>query len=128
MLQDQIADMLTRIRNSILRSYRYANVRLSKQNKAIAEVLKTAGMIVEYEELPDERKLRIFLKYSQRKPIITKLCRLSKPGRRLYVSKDNIPYVKSGLGICVVSTSQGVMSDREARTKGLGGEILCSVS
>ena len=128
---DPIADLLTRIRNGILAGFKVVEVPASRQKEAILKVMNTAGYIgaVERDE-KDKGKpnLLVHLKYSnQGDPVIQKLDRLSKPGRRHYVGKDRLPYYKGGLGLVVVSTSKGMMSAQQARQEGIGGEVVCSV-
>jgi small subunit ribosomal protein S8 len=140
---DPIADMLTRIRNASTRGHSQVAVPASKLKLALARVLKEEGF-VEDVELSDDRPqpfLRITLKYmggrtarglpavmgSRRRPLIAGLQRVSKPGRRVYVGRRDIPWVRSGMGIAVLSTSRGVVSDRQARRMGVGGEVLCYV-
>jgi small subunit ribosomal protein S8 len=130
--QDPIADMLTRIRNANRVGRRMVMVRNSKICAGIAGVLKEEGYIEEYDVIPDDTHqgtIRIKLKYSSNgEKIIHVLDRESKPGRRVYRGVGELPKVLNGMGICVVSTSQGVMSDRKAREKNVGGELLCVVS
>ena len=130
---DPIADMLTRIRNASMREHSQVAVPASKLKLAIAQVMKDEGF-VEDVELTDARPqpfIRIALKYmggrKERKPLIAGLERVSKPGRRVYVSREEIPWVLSGMGIAVLSTSKGVMSDRQARRMRVGGEVLCYI-
>ncbi|HBY98141.1 MAG: 30S ribosomal protein S8 [Ardenticatenaceae bacterium] len=130
MTNDPIADMLTRIRNAIMMKHQYVLVPSSKIKQAIAQILVDEGFVERVEEIEDgsHRQLRIWLKYDQnRKPVITNLRRVSKPGRRIYRGKDEIPWVLSGVGVAILSTSRGVMSDRQARRRGVGGEVLCYV-
>lgn len=127
MMTDPIADMLTRIRNAIRARHETVKIPRSKMKVWIAEVLKREGFIEGY-ELLDEGPggtLLIRLKYGPNgEPVITDLQRVSKPGRRVYVDRKHIPWVKNGLGIAVLSTSKGIMTDREARRRGIGGELL----
>lgn len=130
-MTDPIADMLTRIRNASRARHESVDVPSSKLKLEIARVLKEQGYIRDY-KLVDEDKpqptLRIFLKYGpDRTQAITGVRRVSTPGRRVYTGKDRIPRVLGGLGIAVLSTPRGVMSDREARRAGVGGEVLCYV-
>lgn len=130
MTTDPIADMLTRIRNAIMVKHQYVLVPGSKIKKAIARILVDEGYVERFEEVEDGpvRQLRIWLKYDQnRKPVITNLRRVSKPGRRIYKGKDEIPWVLNGVGVAILSTSRGVMTDRQARRQGVGGEVLCYV-
>jgi small subunit ribosomal protein S8 len=127
---DPIADMLTRIRNGLMVRKQYVLVPSSKIKVAIAQILLEEGFIQGY-EVTNERpqpNIRLWLKYDdKRRPIVSGLRRISRPGRRVYSGKREIPWVLSGLGIAIVSTPKGVMTDREARRTGVGGEILCYV-
>ena len=127
---DPIADMLTRIRNGLGVRKAFVLVPSSKIKLAIAQILLEEGYIQGY-EVTDERpqpNIRVRLKYDERRrPIMTGLKRVSKPGRRIYKDKQSLPWVLSGLGIAIVSTPRGVMTDQEARRLGVGGEILCHV-
>ncbi|MGH8585724.1 MAG: 30S ribosomal protein S8 [Gammaproteobacteria bacterium] len=129
-MQDPIADMLTRIRNG--QAARKAEVTMpeSKQRVAIAEVLKREGYIEDFRSEANEslRMLTITLKYFEGRPVIEDLRRVSRPGLRVYRAKDAIPKVRGGLGVTVLSTSRGVLTDREARRQGLGGEIICYIA
>ena len=127
---DPIADMLTRIRNGLMLRKTFVLVPSSRIKKAIAQILLDEGFIQGY-EVTDERpqpNIRVWLKYDEkRKPILTHLKRVSKPGRRVYSSKRELPWVLSGMGVAIISTPRGLMTDREARRQGIGGEILCYV-
>jgi small subunit ribosomal protein S8 len=130
-LSDPIADMLTRIRNAARVNKSDVQVKASNICQGIAAVLKDEGYIEDFDRIDDNRQgvLRITLKYDQDgRPIINELKRTSKPGRRIYVSVDELPRVLAGMGIAVVSTSKGVLSDRKCREANVGGEILCTVS
>ncbi|MCB0359598.1 MAG: 30S ribosomal protein S8 [Bdellovibrionales bacterium] len=130
MYTDPIADLLTRIRNACSAGHVSTTIPASKQKEAILTVLKEEGFIGRFERRENGAKptLEVFLRYMNNgKPVIQELTRLSKPGRRRYVGKTDIPKFKGGLGVVVVSTSQGVMSDQEARKRGVGGELICSV-
>jgi small subunit ribosomal protein S8 len=130
-MTDPIADMLTRIRNAQMTERATVVMPSSKVKIAIAKVLKDEGYIDGYKVGgEDEQKpvLEIALRYYAGKPVIEKIERVSKPGLRIYKSKDDIPRVMNGLGIAVVSTSRGVMTDRAARAAGVGGEVLCIVA
>jgi small subunit ribosomal protein S8 len=130
-LSDPIADMLTRIRNAMRASKSQVNVKASKICEGIAAVLKNEGYILDYDRIEDGKQgiLRVVLKYDQEgQPAITEITRTSKPGRRIYASVDQLPTVLNGLGVAVVSTSKGVISDRSCRERKVGGEILCTVS
>ncbi|MGQ9627951.1 MAG: 30S ribosomal protein S8 [Anaerolineae bacterium] len=131
-MTDPIADMLTRIRNACMTQQRYVLVPSSKVKIAIARILKEEGYIQNYElvEEKPQPKIRIWLKYigpKQRKPAITDLKRVSKPGCRVYTKRRKLPWVLSGIGIAILSTSRGIMTDSQARRLGLGGEVLCYV-
>ena len=129
--QDPIADMLTRIRNANRVGRRMVIVPKSKICTGIAQVLKDEGYIEQYDVIDDERQgtIRVKLKYSMTgEKVIHDLDRASKPGRRIYRKVDELPKVLNGMGIAVVSTSKGVMSDRKAREQNVGGELLCIVS
>ena len=127
---DPIADLLTRVRNGQMLRKGYVLMPSSKMKVAIAKVLLEEGFIQGY-EVTDERpqpNLRIWLKYDdKRRPVVSGLLRVSKPGRRVYKRKRDLPWVLSGLGIAIVSTPRGVMTGREARRLGIGGEVLCYV-
>jgi small subunit ribosomal protein S8 len=129
-MTDPIADMLTRIRNGQASNKTEVAIPSSKLKTAIAEVLKKEGYISNYSTSDKGGKniLTIELKYFEGKPVIESIYRSSKPGLRLYKNKENLPKVLGGLGVAIVSTSAGVMSDRVAREKGVGGEVLCIVS
>lgn len=130
-INDPIADLLTRIRNASQARHEKVDVIGSKLLIKIAEILKDEGYISEFKVLDDEKNkriIRIFLKYDSRKrPVINKLIRISKPGRRIYVGKDEIPNVMGGLGICILSTSRGIMTGHKARELGIGGELMCAI-
>ena len=130
MWSDPIADMLTRIRNVAQVRGREVKVPASRVKAGIAEVLKQEGYIQEYDRIDDGRQgiLRIKLKYGRRgEPILTEIKRMSTPGRRDYRSVEQLPEVLNGLGIAIVSTSQGVLSDRQCRERHIGGELICTV-
>jgi len=129
-MTDPVSDMLTRIRNGQKAGKIEVSMPSSKLKKAIAAVLKEEGFIEDFaaqSEGPKEN-LTVRLKYYQGKPVIDKIKRVSRPGLRLYGSKDELPKVMGGLGIAIVSTSKGVMTGKNARTAGIGGEVLCTVS
>ena len=130
MMTDPIADMLTRIRNGQAASKAQVSMPSSKLKCAIAQVLKDEGYITDYaaEQADGKNELTITLKYYEGRPVIEKIERSSRPGLRLYKGKDELPKVQNGLGVAIVSTSRGVMSDRQARAAGEGGEVLCTVS
>ena len=126
---DPIADMLTRIRNAVSAKHQTVDVPYSKVKNEIANILLKEGYITELEIVEDgsHKNIRITLKYVDSKSVIQGLKRISKPGLRVYVKKDELPRVLNGLGVAIVSTSRGVMSDRSARKENLGGEILAFV-
>ena len=128
---DTISDMLTRIRNACMVKHSTTQVPSTKMTRSIAQVLQSEGFIEGYEETGEDVKkfIVITLKYKgrNRQPIINTLKRVSKPGLRVYSRRKDIPRVLGGIGIAIVSTSRGVMTDREARSQGVGGEILCYV-
>ena len=132
-MSDPIADMLTRIRNAIGREHPAVSMPHSKIKEAVATVLKDEGFIGDYEVIDQnpQNVLRINLKYEgdrrNRRPVITALQRVSKPGRRVYVGKSDVPWVLSGMGVAILTTSQGVMTDQKARKLGVGGEVICKV-
>ena len=129
-MTDPIADMLTRIRNANIVRHERVEVPASKLKEQIARILHEEGFIRNYRFIDDNKQgiLRIYLKYGEEKErIITTLSRISKPGLRQYVSKEELPKVKSGLGIAIVSTSKGVMTAAQARKMGVGGEVICHV-
>lgn len=129
-MQDPIADMLTRIRNAQAVTNKEVSMPASNIKVAIADVLKKEGYILDYKIETNDRKSRLIvsLKYYQGEPVIKKLQRVSKPGLRIYRDKNSLPQVMNGLGIAIISTSSGVMSDRNARKLGCGGEVLCYVN
>ena len=130
MVNDYIADMLTRIRNASAMKYKTVTVLKSKMTKEIADILTNEGYIDGYVENSEgaSKTLTLNLKYGEKKErVITGLKRISKPGLRVYVSSKDVPRVLNGLGIAVISTSKGIMTDKEARKQSLGGEVLCYV-
>lgn len=131
MVNDTIADMLTRIRNANLAKHQIVQVPATKMTRNIVQVLKEEGFIEYFEEIHETLQtfLLISLKYKGKKKqsVITSLKRVSKPGLRVYANHKEVPKVLGGLGIAVVSTSRGVMTDRKARHNGLGGEVLCYI-
>ena len=127
---DPIADMITRIRNAQLRTLNKVSIPNSKFRAKILDVLKEEGYISDYKFLTDKKNkgsLLVDLKYSNGLPVIKEITRVSKPGRRIYTRAESIPKIKNGLGIVIVSTSMGIMSDNDARSKNIGGEIICRV-
>ena len=130
MMTDPIADMLTRIRNAQQAEKISLGMPDSKIKRAIAAVLKNEGFIEGFNNSVVEGKptLNVDLKYFEGEPVIAEIKRVSKPGLRVYKSADDIPSINSGLGIAIISTNKGIMSDKAARAAGVGGEVLCSVS
>ena len=129
-LTDPIADMITRIRNAQLRTLNTVNIPNSKFRSKILDVLKEEGYIADYKISTDKKNnkfLLVDLKYNNGVPVIQEISRVSKPGRRIYSKADSIPKIQNGLGIAIVSTSKGIMSDNNARLKKIGGEIICRV-
>ncbi len=127
---DPIADMLTRIRNALKARHDFTNMPASKVKLSLAETLKKEGFIRDYEVLQEglRRTVRVHLAYTDnREPVINGLKRVSKPGLRVYAQKRELPRVYGGLGIAILSTSQGLLSGGEARKRGLGGEVVCYV-
>ena len=127
---DTIADMLTRIRNANQMRYEEVNVPASNVKKEIARILKEEGFINDYKIVDNDAQgsIQITLKYTDKKErVINGLKRISKPGLRVYVQKNEVPKVLNGLGIAIISTSKGIMTDKEARKLGLGGEVICYV-
>jgi len=129
-MSDPIADMLTRIRNAQMVGHVEVDMPASKLKAAIAQVLRDEGYIEDYALREDGamRHLRIGLKYYAGRPVIERLERVSTPGLRVYKGRHDIPRVMNGLGVAILSTSQGVMTDRKARATGVGGEVLCIVA
>ncbi len=130
-VNDTISDMLTRIRNAVMARHTTTEIPSTKMTRSIAKVLLDEGFIMGYEETGEgiQKVIVVTLKYKGRtkKPIITTLKRVSKPGYRVYTTCKDLPRVLGGIGIAIVSTSSGIMTDRQARTSGVGGEILCYV-
>ena len=127
---DPIGDMITRIRNAQLRALNNVSIPSSKFRAKILDVLKQEGYIANYKISPDDKKketLLVDLKYSNGLPVIKEIKRVSKPGRRIYAKAGSIAKIQNGLGLAIVSTSMGIMSDNDARTKNVGGEIICRV-
>ncbi len=126
---DPIGDMIARIKNAALRNYKKVNMPSSKFKTKIAEVLKNEGYIIDYKISSDNGKdnLLINLKYNSGNSVINSIQRVSKPGRRIFSSADSLPKVSNGLGIAIISTPKGVMTDQEARKNQVGGEIICKV-
>ena len=127
---DPIGDMITRIRNAQLRTLYKVKIPSSKFRAKILEVLKQEGYISNYKLLSEEKNkssLLVDLKYYNGLPVIREINRISKPGRRVYAKADTIPKIQNGLGLAIVSTSKGIMTDNDARNKNIGGEIICRV-
>lgn len=127
---DPIADFLTRIRNAVGAQHSYVDVRWSKMKQNIAEILKSQGFIETYLVKQDNKNrgtLRVFLRYDGRTPVIKGLRRISTPGRRQYVGHEDIPRFFGGLGLPIISTSEGILAGSDARNRGIGGELLCLV-
>jgi small subunit ribosomal protein S8 len=129
MMTDPIADMLTRIRNACQASHKWVDMPVSKQKIQIARLLEESHFVHSHKVLDDGRfgVLRVYLKYHDEKPVIRHLERVSRPGRRRYVGREAIPRVRNGLGMAILSTSVGVLSDRTARERGVGGEVMAVV-
>ena len=133
MMTDPIADMLTRIRNAVQAGHTSLVMPSSKLKLSVLELIKEQGYIQNYDLIPahPQAQVRIWLKYvgerKDRRPVISGLKRVSKPGCRIYVGHDEIPWVLDGLGVAVLSTSKGVVTDRQAREMGVGGEVMCYV-
>lgn len=130
-MTDPVADFLTRIRNAVRVNHRIVSIPASNLKKAMTQVLYEKGYILKYKFVDDEKQgvIKIALKYDKvnKRPAISQLKRVSKPGLRKYVNAKQLPRVLNGLGIAIISTSQGLMTDKEARSLGIGGEILCHV-
>ncbi len=128
-ITDAIADMLTRIRNAASTNHPTVDVPASNVKKAIAEILLNEGYITRFEVIEDNMQdmIRITLKYAAKKSVISGIKRISKPGLRVYANVENLPKVLGGIGIAVISTSQGIMTDKTARKNGVGGEVLAYV-
>ena len=129
MMTDPIADMLTRIRNAGQAGHRWADIPLSTLKVQVARLLKENAFVYDYKVLNDGRHglVRVYLKYHEGKPVIRHIIRISRPGRRRYVGVDDIPRVRGGLGMAMLSTSRGLLSDRGARAAKVGGEVLAEV-
>jgi small subunit ribosomal protein S8 len=129
MVTDPIADMLTRIRNAVLARHEFTLVPSSRMKLSIAKILREEGFIRDYEVLKgqQQRVIKIYLKYTEKEPVICGLKRVSKPGLRIYVQRKEIPRVYGGTGIAIISTPKGVMIGQQAWRQGLGGEMLCYV-
>ncbi len=129
MVSDSIADLLTRVRNAQRAGHKSVKVTYSRMAKAVLDVLVKEGLVEGYDASDASAGLSVFLKYYRPyEPVISQAKRISKCGRRVYVGADELPKIAKGLGVCVVSTSRGVMSDREARKQKIGGELLAVIS
>lgn len=128
-ITDTIADMLTRIRNAGTAGHASCEIPASNVKKAIAQILLEEGYISRVEVISDDKqgKIKITLKYAAKKPVISGIKRISRPGLRVYADKENLPKVLGGLGIAIVSTSHGIMTEKKARNEGIGGEVLAYV-
>jgi small subunit ribosomal protein S8 len=130
-MTDPVSDLLTRIRNASAARHDTVDIPSSKLKLEIARILKEEGYVSNYQLMQDEKQgmIRIQLRYASGKsPVISSLERISRPGCRVYADKSEIPSVLGGLGICIVSTSQGILTGKQAQEKGLGGEVLCAIS
>ena len=128
-LSDPIGDMLARIKNAQMRNHKKVQFPSSKFKTKIAEILKTEGYIIDFKVIDENKKINveIILKYSSGNPVISSIERVSKPGRRIFSSAESLPKINNGLGIAIVSTPKGVMTDIDARKQNIGGEIICKV-
>tara|TARA_Y100000588_G_scaffold39592_1_gene37876 strand:+ start:270 stop:665 length:396 start_codon:yes stop_codon:yes gene_type:complete len=128
-LSDPIGDMLVRIKNAQMRNHKKVQFPSSKFKTKIAEILKTEGYIIDFKLIDENKKINveIILKYSSGNPVISSIERVSKPGRRIFSSAESLPKINNGLGIAIVSTPKGVMTDIDARKQKVGGEIICKV-
>ena len=128
-LSDPIGDMLARIKNALLRNHSNVKLPSSIFKSKIAEILKSEGYIIDFKILNEDKKmiLEIDLKYNSGNPVISSIERVSKPGRRIFSSAESLPKVSNGLGIAIISTPKGVMTDQDARKNQVGGEIICKV-
>ena len=128
-LSDPIGDMLSRLKNSQMRNHKKTEMPSSKFKERIAEILKIEGYIIDYQVKSENNKanLHISLKYNSGSPVISSIERISKPGRRIFSSAESLPKVNNGLGIAIISTPKGVMTDIDARKHNIGGEIICKV-
>jgi small subunit ribosomal protein S8 len=129
-MTDPISDMLTRIRNAKMRKHEVVDIPLSKLKVELARIMKEEGFIRNYRVVGEsvKKSLRVYLKYiDSDEPVISDLQRVSKPGRRVYVGKNEIPSVKGGIGVAIISTSKGLMTDQKSREAKVGGEVLCYI-
>ncbi len=128
-MTDPIADMLTRIRNAVRAGHEKVDIPASKLKLNIANLLKEEGFINSHRLIKDGKQgiIRITLRYHKGTPVLTDLQRISRPGRRIYADKDELPVIRGGLGVAIISTSKGVMTDSTAKAQGIGGEVVCAV-
>lgn len=128
-MTDPIADFLSRIRNAVSAQHKYVDIPASRLKESLAAILKEQGFIANAERVDEgpQGTLRLTLRYVRGNPSVLGLKRVSRPGLRLYAGSDELPRVKNGLGIAVISTSQGLMTDKEARRRNIGGEVMCYV-
>lgn len=129
-MTDPIADMLTRIRNASMAKLQKVDIPSSNLKVSLANVLKAEGFIKNFKVIADNKQgvLRVYLRYiDEKEPVIREIKRISKPGSRVYVGSDEIPSVKSGMGVAILSTSKGILTDKVARESGVGGEVICTV-
>lgn len=126
---DPIADLLTRIRNAVKAQKRRVDIPFSNQKKGIVEILKAQNFIVDYQIIEDDKQniIRVFLRYTNGVSALSGLERISKPGLRIYSQKENLPRVLNGYGISIISTSKGLLTDKQARREAVGGEIICKI-
>ncbi len=122
---DKVADLLIRIKNGYMASRKEVMVSYSKLNLSILQLLKSEGYLVSFEEAGQQ--IKVILKYENRVPVLTEVKRVSKPGRRVYKNKHLLPYVLNGLGIAIISTPKGILTDKQARKEGVGGEVMALV-
>jgi len=130
MMNDPISDMLTRIRNGLQARHETVNIPASKMKLEIARIMRAEGYIKNFKFIQDNKQgiIKVMLKYDDNQnPIIIEMKRVSKPGRRIYAKVDEIPVVKKGLGVAILSTSRGVVTDKKARKEKVGGEVLCTI-
>ena len=129
MMTDPIADYLTRVRNASQARHKKVDIPASKLKREVTKILRENRYIIDYTDVTDDKQgiLRIFLKYNEDQPAIYGLKRISKPGIRVYAGADELPRVLNGLGIAIISTSRGIMTDKRARKERVGGEVLCYV-
>ncbi|MDP3149973.1 MAG: 30S ribosomal protein S8 [Ignavibacteria bacterium] len=126
---DPIADLLTRIRNAVKAQKRRVEIPFSNQKKGILEILKAQNFIVDYQIIEDDKQnvLRVFLRYTNGVSALSGLQRISKPGLRIYSQKENLPRVLNGYGISIISTSKGLLTDKQAKREAIGGEVICKI-